>query len=82
MVTICSQAQRLKEKLLEIKKKLVTREGIRYPQPMLIDQIQYLYSILNRADQKPGKDAYERHEELQPCWTRIRTSDPLITNQF
>ncbi len=59
------KAQELKEKLLEIKKKLVTRDDIRYPQPMLIDQIEYLYSMLNRADQKPGKDAYERHEELQ-----------------
>ncbi|MBD3414791.1 MAG: hypothetical protein GF421_10220 [Candidatus Aminicenantes bacterium] len=59
------QAQDLKEKLLHIQKKLVTRDDIRYPQPMLIAQIQYLYSMLNRADQKPGKDAYERHKELQ-----------------
>ena len=59
------KAQELKEKLLQIKKKFVTRDDIRYPQPKLIDQIEYLYSMLNRADQKPGKDAYERHEELQ-----------------
>jgi len=57
--------QALKEKLLHIKKKLVTRKDIRYPQPKLIDQLEYLYSMLNRADQKPGKDAYKRHEELQ-----------------
>ncbi|MFW6140639.1 MAG: WD40/YVTN/BNR-like repeat-containing protein [Acidobacteriota bacterium] len=71
------QAQELKEKLLEIKKKLVTRDDIRYPQPRLIDQIEYLYSMLNRADQKPGKDAYERHEELQsmldPYLSEIKT---------
>jgi photosystem II stability/assembly factor-like uncharacterized protein len=59
------KAQELKEKLLEIKKKLVTRDDIRYPQPRLIDQIEYLDSMLSRADQKPGKDAYERHQELQ-----------------
>jgi len=34
-------------------------------QPMLIDQIRYLQSMLSRADQKPGKDAYDRLEELK-----------------
>jgi hypothetical protein len=29
---------------------------------MLLHQIQYLYSMLQRADQRPGKDAYERLE--------------------
>jgi hypothetical protein len=32
---------------------------------MLIDQIRYLGSMLNRSEQKPGKDAYMRLEELQ-----------------
>jgi len=33
--------------------------------PMLIDQLNYLASMLNRADQRPGKDAYDRYEELE-----------------
>lgn len=37
----------------------------RYPTPKLIDQIQYLYAMLQQADQKPGRDAYQRLDELQ-----------------
>jgi hypothetical protein len=36
-----------------------------YPKPMLLNQLRYLYSMLQRADQKPGRDAYERHEQLK-----------------
>ncbi len=36
-----------------------------YPQPMLVDQLSYLYSMLQRADQKPGRDAYTRLAELR-----------------
>lgn len=50
-------------KLTELEKKLITAEG-RYPQPMLQNQIGYLYSMLDRADQIPGRDAVERYEEL------------------
>jgi len=32
---------------------------------MLMDQIDYLASMLDRADQKPGKDAYDRFNDLQ-----------------
>ena len=32
---------------------------------MLADQIQYLYSMLQSADQKPGKDAYQRLDTLK-----------------
>ncbi|MCB0852832.1 MAG: hypothetical protein KDD63_11440, partial [Bacteroidetes bacterium] len=34
-----------------------------YTQPKLVEQMQYLYSIITQADQVPGKDAYERYEE-------------------
>lgn len=44
---------------------LQTRQDIRYPQPMLLDQLQYLYGMLNRADQKPGRDAHERYARLR-----------------
>ncbi len=54
----------LELKLNEIKAKLVTSRGT-YQQPMILDQIGYLSSMLDRADQKPGRDAYIRNEELQ-----------------
>ena len=50
--------------LISIDRKLNTKEGT-YMQPMLIDQIRYLQSMLSRADQKPGKDAYNRLKELK-----------------
>ena len=51
-------------KIENIKNALNTKKGT-YMQPMLIDQIRYLQSMLSRADQKPGKDAYIRFEELR-----------------
>jgi photosystem II stability/assembly factor-like uncharacterized protein len=62
--------KQLKEKggedeiLSAVEKQLVSEAG-RYAQPMLLDQIEYLYSNLIRADQRPGEDAYNRYEELQ-----------------
>jgi|TARA_Y100000310_G_scaffold120953_2_gene119709 photosystem II stability/assembly factor-like uncharacterized protein len=50
--------------MLQIKNTLVTAKGP-YPQPMLIDQLNYLRSMIDRADQRPGKDAYLRYEELK-----------------
>ena len=50
--------------LISIDRKLNTKEGT-YMQPMLIDQIRYLQSMLSRADQKPGKDAYNRLKKLK-----------------
>ncbi len=35
-----------------------------YPQPMLADQISYLYNMISNADQAPGKDAEDRYQEL------------------
>jgi hypothetical protein len=51
------------ELLVAIKKRLISDPG-RYAQPMLLDQLEYLYSNLIRADQRPGQDAYDRFEEL------------------
>lgn len=48
----------------EVKKKLIT-DSSRYSQPMLIDQLEYLYSNLIRADQRPGQDAHNRYQELK-----------------
>jgi hypothetical protein len=51
--------------LADLLANLETAEGYAYPTPMLVDQLQYLYSNLNRADQEPGTDSYERYTELE-----------------
>jgi len=43
--------------------KLQTAGGS-YPQPMLIDQFAAVARMLGQADQKPGRDAYERFNDL------------------
>ena len=43
---------------------LVTR-SIRYSRPMLVDQLSYLASNLDTADQPPGQDARNRYDELR-----------------
>ena len=63
--------RKIKEEIRDIKSKLVTREDIRYPQPMLSEQIMYLYSMISRSDQKPGKDAYERYDELSAIFRSL-----------
>ena len=35
-----------------------------YPMPKLVEQVAYLNRLVNRADQKPGRDAHERHATL------------------
>ncbi|MGH9337296.1 MAG: hypothetical protein ACRD21_26410, partial [Vicinamibacteria bacterium] len=50
-------------KLLTVQNALVAAP-IRYSRPMIVDQIEYLYENLDTADQRPGKDAYDRFEEL------------------
>ncbi|MFC1555178.1 WD40/YVTN/BNR-like repeat-containing protein [candidate division KSB1 bacterium] len=51
------------EKLDALYAKMVTSQGT-YQTPMLMDQMNYLNSMLGRADQKPGNHAYIRYEEL------------------
>lgn len=53
------------ESLQSVKGRLVTSEEGSYPPPMLIDQLEYLYYMTIRADQRPGDDAYERFDTLQ-----------------
>ena len=55
-----------------LEEKLVTAK-MRYPQPMLIDQINYLYGLLNRSDQAPGKDAIDRFAELKSQFEALST---------
>ena len=51
-------------RLAEIQKRLVTGP-VRYDMPMVADQLQYLNGMINTADQKLGRDAFERYEELK-----------------
>lgn len=52
------------EELRAIQSEITTASG-RYPQPRLISQISYLYSMLDQADQLPGRDAYQRYTSLR-----------------
>ena len=69
-----------KLRITKVLDELVTQDGI-YMQPMLIDQLGYLNSMLRRADQLPGKDAYERYAELkQKLEWLISSNQKLITD--
>ena len=54
---------RILDELKLLKKSLVTADEI-YPEPKLNDQLQYLYYMILSTDQKPGRDAYLRLDEL------------------
>jgi photosystem II stability/assembly factor-like uncharacterized protein len=43
---------------------MIQTAGGAYPQPMLIDQFVNVSRMLSQADQKPGRDAYERFNDL------------------
>ena len=43
-----------------------------YPKPMLLNQLRYLSSMLNRADQRPGQDAIMRHEQLKTRLAEVK----------
>ncbi|HSF19718.1 MAG TPA: hypothetical protein VLK65_29625 [Vicinamibacteria bacterium] len=52
-----------KAALEQIEEQLVTAP-VRYSRPMIVDQLEYLYGNLDSADQRPGKDAHDRYDEL------------------
>ncbi len=55
-----------------LRRRMVTDKGI-YQQPMFNDQLNYLNSMISRTDQKPGKDAYIRLEELVKIYSDVKT---------
>jgi hypothetical protein len=61
------------EELDRIRKELITESGP-YPQPVLMGQISYLLSMISRTDQKPGKDAYIRLDELTTWFNELESS--------
>ena len=56
---------------------MVTASGT-YMQPMLLDQVNYLFSMISRTDQRPGRDAWIRYEELKTLTEGIRNNVTLI----
>ena len=57
-----SQEQRAR--IEELRSKLLNAPIV-YPQRMLQSQVSYLSSMLDRADQRPGRDAYVRLKQLK-----------------
>ena len=51
-------------RLAALERQLVT-DPVRYSTPMLRDQINYLLGLISGADQKVGRDAIQRYEELR-----------------
>jgi hypothetical protein len=41
------------------------REPVSYPEPMLLDQLSYLYGMTTGAGQMPGRDAFVRLDQLR-----------------
>ena len=60
-----------KEKLNKLKEKLLRSKGS-YTQPMFISQVNYLLGIIKGANQLPGRDVYERYEELAGEFEKLK----------
>jgi photosystem II stability/assembly factor-like uncharacterized protein len=63
-------SRRADERLAAIQQRLMTGP-VRYDMPMVADQLQYLNGMINRADQKVGRDGFERYEELRGLLDQI-----------
>jgi photosystem II stability/assembly factor-like uncharacterized protein len=60
------------DRLADLRSTLVTRPDGSYPKPVLIDQMEYLYFMVTRADQPIGADAKSRLRTLRERLTSIR----------
>ncbi|MDH5415377.1 MAG: hypothetical protein OEW87_14670, partial [Flavobacteriaceae bacterium] len=67
---INKQSERL-QKVETALKELKTDSGA-YPQPMLTDQIVYLYNLIDSADQLPGNEAVKRFDELNRAFRKLQ----------
>ena len=66
------ESRRLAE--IEVVLDTLKTADIIYPQPMLVDQISYLYNMISNADQAPGKEAEDRYQELNKRFNSILAS--------
>jgi hypothetical protein len=53
--------------------RLVTA-SIVYPTPMLIDQLSNIARMAGQADQKPGRDAFQRFDDLMKEFAAIKAA--------
>jgi photosystem II stability/assembly factor-like uncharacterized protein len=67
------------EALDGIRSELLSADGA-YPQPMLNEQVSYLYFMLARSDQKPGGDAFSRYSELNDKFNSLKVRYNAIYN--
>ncbi|MEM6801031.1 MAG: hypothetical protein AAF696_06475 [Bacteroidota bacterium] len=67
-------SQKALDQVKEVKNELSTAKG-RYQIPQIVDQVSYLYSMLLRADQAPGKDAFDRYEELKAKFEDLKEKE-------
>jgi hypothetical protein len=66
------------EQLREVQALMVDAGGS-YPQPMFLNQIRYLQGMTSRADQRPGKFAYSRFDELSSQLAQLTARVDEIT---
>jgi hypothetical protein len=66
------EADKMRKESLESLISQLRKKDIIYPQPKLIDQIEYLYNMVNGADQMMGKDVYDRYEELYQAYSELK----------
>jgi photosystem II stability/assembly factor-like uncharacterized protein len=57
--------------------RLITAGGV-YPQPMLIDQFSNIQRMIGGADQKPGKDAFDRYNDCMQELNAIKAEAERI----
>jgi hypothetical protein len=67
------------ERIAAIEARIVTPSDMAYPQPMLAAQVSHLNGIVNRGDNRPHRDAYERYEELRTQLDRLRAELGSVT---
>jgi photosystem II stability/assembly factor-like uncharacterized protein len=60
-----ARAEAALAELMAVEAAMVTKSGGSYQTPMLVAQLNYLYGMTSRADQRPGRDAYLRLEVLE-----------------
>jgi photosystem II stability/assembly factor-like uncharacterized protein len=64
--------------LRSLRAKLVTAGGA-YPQPMLIDQLQNILRMTSQADQRVGRDAFTRLDDLERELKEIESTVSRLT---
>lgn len=69
---LSKKESKLLEAVIGLRDQMITADQT-YPQPMLNQQLQYLYSMVSSTDQKPGKDAYIRYNELKEMLLSVST---------